>query len=282
MMQTTSSGAQMRKKILLVLGAAGLLALITLLASTVGLAWANLPGLMLVVGGTWLASVIGHSPKPVMDLLKRLPELFRQPPVVHLPTQDHKRLLKVADLCRRGHVRIAEDTAKTIGDPFLQAGARLALDRHSGDELVRMLQWRIRRQKESDHRDIRILRTMATFAPAFGMLGTLVGLVALLGNLGSSGLEYVGLAMGFALMSTLYGLLAANLIFKPLALKLEDRSRHQLLHMNFLLDAVLMLHERQHPVMINEFLESVPRDRDEPAEWARAPVRALPQERLRA
>lgn len=270
----------MRKKILWIVGIAGFGVLMTLLASTIGLAWANLPGLVLVVGGTWLASVIGHSPEPVMNLIKRLPELFRAAPAVHLPPQDHKRLLQVADLCRRGQVRNAENAATAIGDAFLRTGARLALDRHSGDELVRMLQWRIRRQKESDQRDIRILRTMAAFAPAFGMLGTLVGLVALLGNLGASGLEYVGVAMGFALMSTLYGLLAANLVFKPLALKLEDRSRQQLLHMNFLMDAVLMLHERQHPVLINDFLDSNPRD--DALEPARAPIRALSRERLRA
>jgi chemotaxis protein MotA len=62
--------------------------------------------------------------------------------------------------------------------------------------------------------------------------------------------------MGFALMSTLYGLLAANLLFRPLALKLEDRSRQRLTRMGFLAEAVLMLFERQHPTVIGEYLDS--------------------------
>jgi chemotaxis protein MotA len=143
-----------------------------------------------------------------------------------------------------------------------------------------MLQWRMRQQKERDNRDIRILRTMATFAPAFGMLGTLLGLVSLLGDLGQSGMEYIGVAMGFALMSTLYGLLAANLLFRPLALKMEDRSRRQLLHMNFLVDAIMMLYERQHPVLIGEFMNSVQPGPD--AKLPGAKVHALPLQGMRA
>ncbi len=268
----------MRSKFFFILiGLSGIL-LLALLWRTVGLVWLNLPGLVLVVGGTLLASVIGHSAQPVRDLLRRLPTLFHAPATI--PGDDYKRFLQVADLCRRGNVRSAEKAAMAIQQPFLRAGTRLALDRHNGEELGRMLQWRIRRQKESDNGDIRILRTMATFAPAFGMLGTLLGLVWLLGDLGQAGLDYIGVAMGFALMSTLYGLLAANLLFRPLALKLEDRSRQQLLQMNFLMDAILMLYERQHPVLIGEFLNSMPPEAS--GHSNDAGLRPLSLQRLRA
>ena len=245
----------MRAKLYLVLAALGAITIAVLLSVKVGLAGINLPGLLLVLGGTLLASVIGHSPRPVLNLLRRVPTLFREQD--EADTGDHRTFLHVADRYRRGDIRGAERAAAGIGDPFLRGGTRLALDPHNGEELGRMLQWRMRQQKEEANKDIRILRTMATFAPAFGMLGTLLGLVALLGGLGQSGLEYIGVAMGFALMSTLYGLLLANLLFRPLALKLEDRSRKQLLRMNFLADAIMMLHERQHPVLIGELMNSV-------------------------
>ncbi len=245
----------MRGKLYFVLSVLGAIAIAVLLAVKLGLAGINLPGLILVLGGTLLASVIGHSPRPVLNLLRRVPGLFKEQE--EADSGDHKTFLHVADRYRRGDVRGAERAAMAIGDPFLRGGTRLALDPHNGEELGRMLQWRMRQQKEQASKDIRILRTMATFAPAFGMLGTLLGLVALLGDLGQSGLEYIGVAMGFALMSTLYGLLLANLLFRPLALKLEDRSRKQLMHMNFLSDAIMMLHERQHPVLIGELMHSL-------------------------
>lgn len=268
----------MRRKLYFGLSIVGAVAIAVLLSFKIGLAGINLPGLILVLGGTFLASIIGHSPRPVMDLLRRVPSLFKEQE--EPGTDDYKPFTNVADRYRRGDVRGAEQAAQAIKDPFLRGGTRLALDPHNGEELGRMLQWRMRQQKERDNRDIRILRTMATFAPAFGMLGTLLGLVSLLGDLGQSGMEYIGVAMGFALMSTLYGLLAANLLFRPLALKVEDRSRRQLLHMNFLVDAIMMLYERQHPVLIGEFMNSVQPGPDPKLPGAK--VHALPLQGMRA
>lgn len=220
----------------------------------------NWQGLLLVFGGTLLASMIGHSPRPVLQLLRRLPEFFRASATTDSPRlsgQDYKAFLQVSDWHRRGNPRNAERIAQTIRQPFLRKGTLLALDPHNSEELPRMLQWRIRQQKETDAQDIRILRTMATFAPAFGMLGTLLGLLALLGNISQTNLEYVGVAMGFALMSTLYGLVLANLVFRPLALKLEERARQHMMQMNVLMDAITMLFERQHPALISEYLTAL-------------------------
>ena len=229
-----------------------------------GLFFVNLPGLLLVLGGTLLASVISHSRPRVLRLLRRVPDLLREEPTEEFA--DRRIFLQTAGMYRRGDVRGAERSTRGLQDDFLREASALALDPHGAEELGRMLQWQLRSRKERDAGEVRILRTMATFAPAFGMLGTLLGLVVLLGDLGNSGLEQIGITMGFALMSTLYGLLAANLLFRPLALKLEDRSRDRLNHMGFLLEAVLMLHKRQHPLAISDYLDSqLPPSVSEPA-----------------
>jgi len=235
-------------------GVAAMVVCVVLLLAGRGLSLVNLPGLILVLGGTYLASVIAHGNRSVLELLRRIPQLLRDPPESEV--DDEKPFLRAANLYRRGDIRAAERVSQGLSDPFLRDGARLALDPQSGDELVRMLQWRIRLQKETDGAEIRILRTMATFAPAFGMLGTLLGLVSLLDDLSAAGLEQIGVSMGFALMSTLYGLLAANLVFRPLALKLEGRSRRRTHRMGFWLEALVMLYERRHPLLIGEYLES--------------------------
>lgn len=245
---------KLRNWLLFMLGGTILILGALLLWHGQGASLLNLPGLVLVLGGTLVASMIGHSPKPVLALLRSVPRLFRGGP----PPQfvDRQTLLDIAQLHRRGAPRAAEQAVEQLRDPFLRIGARLALDPHSGEELARVLEWRIRRQKEQDAAEVRIVRTMAIFAPAFGLLGTLLGLISLLGQLGSSGLEQIGMAMGFGLMSTLYGLVVANLLFRPLALKLEDRSRQQLSWMNFLTEAVVMLHQRQHPQVLADYLQT--------------------------
>lgn len=237
--------------VLIVLG----LVVLVLLFLTIGIAWLNLPGLVLVVGGTVLAAVISHSWDAVTGLVKRIPELLRESDQV--PSPEYDRFIDVVLLHHRGEVRSAENVSTRIPDRFLREGARLALDPHNGEELGRVLQWQLRQQKEGDIRDIRILRAMATFAPAFGMLGTILGLVTMLGTLGRVGVDTLGLSLGFALMSTLYGLVAANLLFRPLSLKLEDRARQRLMHMNAMYDAIMMLHGRQHPLVILDYLKSI-------------------------
>lgn len=243
---------KMKIGLLILLSGVVLVLLGVVLTRIPGLSFINLPGLILVVGGTLVASVIGHGPRPVLDLLRRIPSLFRSGDDGEFV--DHQALLQIATLYRRGSVRGAEQTVEALQDPFLKNGARLALDPNSGEELTRMLEWRVRRQKEQDAAEVRIFRTMATFAPAFGLLGTLFGLISLLGQLGASALHDIGLSMGFGLMSTLYGLVTANLVFRPLALKLEDHSRRRLSWLGFLSEALIMLHQRQHPTLIAEYL----------------------------
>ena len=247
-------GGMLRNKLYLMAGSALVLLCGIFLWNGRGLTLVNLPGLVLVLGGTFLSSVIGHSLPPVQELLRRLPALLREP--LEPTMLDRDALLHIAGLYRRGDVRNAEQAVQALQDDFLRQGAQLALDPHSGEELGRILQWRIRRRQEQDAAEIRIVRTMAGFAPAFGMLGTVLGLVSLLDRLGQSGVAQMGMAMGFGLLSTLYGLLAANLLLRPLALKLEERSRRRLSHMDFLLEAVVMLYERQHPLLLAEYLDS--------------------------
>ena len=117
-----------------------------------------------------------------------------------------------------------------------------------------MLQWRIAGVQSRELGDAQILRTMATFAPVFGMLGTLFGLIQLLGTLGHAGLAQIGASMSFALITTLYGLILANMIFKPLAMKMEQRVRLKLTAMNVIVEGIVLLHQRRHPFLIKEAL----------------------------
>ena len=55
-----------------------------------------------------------------------------------------------------------------------------------------------------------------------GLIGTLVGLVQMLGNLDDP--SAIGPAMAVALLTTFYGAILANMVFLPLANKLDRNS----------------------------------------------------------
>jgi chemotaxis protein MotA len=87
------------------------------------------------------------------------------------------------------------------------------------------------------------------------MLGTLLGLLQMLFSVGSGDLARMGAAMGFAMLTTVYGLVVANLVLKPLASKLERRNRRQLSQSLVDLQAVMLLYERRHPEYIREVID---------------------------
>lgn len=68
-----------------------------------------------------------------------------------------------------------------------------------------------------------VLKTMASSSPAFGMMGTLVGLVVMLDNM-SSNPDALGSGLALAMITTLYGVIFARLLFQPAADKTLQRA----------------------------------------------------------
>lgn len=217
-------------------------------------AFFNIPGLIVVIGGTLAATVISRPAADVRRVLRNLPAMLRQPRDTFEP--DAAQLLQFAARFRHGSLRVAEQEIMRVTNPFLRAGLRAVIDRMPREELGNTLQRQVAAARAREQGQIQILYAMAGFAPAFGMLGTLFGLVHMLSGLGSSGLEAIGSSMAFAMITTVYGILASNLLFKPLAIKLEREAAQRLLQMRALSEGVLQIQERRHPMLIKESLQS--------------------------
>jgi chemotaxis protein MotA len=110
------------------------------------------------------------------------------------------------------------------------------------------------------HRDGKaIFDCMGRFAPAFGMIGTLLGLVMMLGNMRDP--TKIGSGMAVALLTTLYGAVAANMFFLPVAEKLKYTSRQELLVMEVIIRGVLAIQAGEHPRVIEQKLKTFRPDR---------------------
>jgi len=89
------------------------------------------------------------------------------------------------------------------------------------------------RRIETSRRAVVVFVNAAELAPVFGLAGTLVSLGSL-STPGADGGDFAA-AIGMAVATTLYGLVAANFIFAPLAAMIsrradaEDRAREELI-----------------------------------------------------
>ncbi|MEI6414922.1 MAG: MotA/TolQ/ExbB proton channel family protein [Pseudomonadota bacterium] len=216
----------------------------------------NLPGLLLVLGGTVAAGVLSYSLDTVKRVLVGIPALLQEhhPPAF----RDGERLLRINQRLRRGDLRSAEEDALRITDPFLKSGVQSVLDGIKPDELQRTLERRVHQQQAHSQTEVQVLRTLAGFAPAFGMLGTLLGLVQMLGGLSQVQMGEIGTHMSFAFVNTLYGILAANAFFRPLAIKRENRAQQEMVMLGFGCDLISVLQERQNSAALEELCASPP------------------------
>lgn len=84
---------------------------------------------------------------------------------------------------------------------------------------------------------------IADTAPALGMAGTVIGLVGMFAAMDDP--AHIGPSMALALLTTLYGLLIANVIAAPIAARLAELSQRELAWQRELVDRMLAVARRE-------------------------------------
>jgi chemotaxis protein MotA len=215
----------------------------------------NLPSLIIVLVGTMAATLISYPMQEVLRVFGLLGIVFKSDRQSFAKTVDE--VVTIARLLHKQEdLPKIEEALGTVGNPFLRMGLQLVIDGTHSDDIINLMEWRIGRMQAKEHAEASIFHSMSHFAPAFGMFGTLVGLVSMLGSLGSSDFAVLGKYMSLAVMTTLYGVLLANLVFKPVAVKLERRTESRVMLMNMTLEGVLLIRERRTPSFIRQTLAS--------------------------
>ncbi len=104
--------------------------------------------------------------------------------------------------------------------------------------------------------------SLAKMGPAFGLLGTLIGLIIMLYyHMSAGNMDKIASSMGIALTATLYGVGIANLVLSPLADYLQYNSEHCAMQDSMVIEAVVQIKERRHPVYLLQALKSyMPRE----------------------
>lgn len=214
----------------------------------------DIPSILVVLVGTLAATFISYPLSEVVRIFGLIGTVMRNE---KLYTQhDLDELIDISRLWAGGNIRAVEDALEQVSNPFLKTGVQLVIDMTPEDEILELLQWRIARVRAREHAEAQLFRVMASYAPAFGMVGTLIGLVNLMFLLGDGDMALIGQQMALALMTTFYGILFSNLLFKPVAVKLERRTEQRLVLMNMVLQGVSMMSQKRGPAMMRETLNS--------------------------
>jgi chemotaxis protein MotA len=238
------------------IGAAGAVALLIYVAhrSSVTSGVLDPTGLVIVFGGTLVAALLAFRGSEIRTAIVTLGSIWHDDGGIERDVQD---LLAVARLLHRHRVIEADARLKQVASPFLALGLRLCVDATPLDDLMQVMCWRVQKFGERELTQARLFRTLAAFAPAFGLVGTLTGLMGMMGRLGHADVSAVGSDMAVALLSTFYGLILANAVFKPIAIKLEQRTQRRMQSLNVLLEGIILLRIGRTPSTIAAAIEAL-------------------------
>jgi len=245
---------------------AGVIVGLTFLVSAVGLsaenpmAFINIPGLLIVFGGTLTAVLVSVPFKDAVYGLKEA-RVVIDPLTMNLNGEVNK-ILHFSKLGFRQQFDQLDNDIGRLRDPFLQRGLQMVRDENSMEDVMSFLNWKISQYRAKEASVINLFRSMATFAPAFGMVGSLLGLVNMLQGVESGGLASVTSDMAIALVTTFYGLLLANLVFKPIASKLEQRRNQHVLVLSLLSEGIALIQQNRTPSVVRDTLMSFLQDQD--------------------
>ncbi len=223
-------------------------------------AFMNLPSLLIVIGGTFAVTSICFT---IDEVVRAQRIMFKT--MFHELTNVNEAAnaaMQLAEMARKDGVLGLQKLAPRFeADPFLYKAMILVIDGTPGDEVERILQRDVDAMSARHVKSASVLRKAAEISPAMGLIGTLIGLVQMLSNLDDP--SNIGPAMAVALLTTLYGAIMANMVFSPLASKLERNSEEEALLNNVYAMAAASISRQENPrrleMLINTLLPPLQR-----------------------
>lgn len=220
----------------------------------------SLSSLAMVIGGTLGATFIAYQGLYVFRTLKALLAILvpaaSSPKVLQ---EDVRLVVAWSEEVKKKGIAILDDKFEAgefdrLGD-FGQWSYQLLASGYKGEELRGLLEQYVASEYDRSNVQVGILKTMGSFAPAFGMVGTLVGLVIMLDQLEGDP-SAIGRGLALALITTLYGVIFANLLFKPAANKTEQKNDMLRFRQMLLVDGMVGISERMEPIKLQDRLNS--------------------------
>lgn len=246
----------MTSTVLGLVGATGLIAYIGI-HNGLNVLW-NGTGAAIVGGGVAVAALLAFRMSELVAAIKAVGTIFHEDDPIK---QDIIDLVEFARIHHRGQVREAEARLTGIRSPFLKLGLQFVVDGAPVEDILHVMNWRVQKLVEQETVEAKLFRTLAGLAPAFGLLATLVGLIGLMAGLGTATVGQVGEHMSVALVATFYGVVLANLVFKPIAIKLEQRTARRVAHLNVLLEGILLVRLGRSPTVVGDAMTEFLRER---------------------
>ncbi|PPD32105.1 MAG: flagellar motor protein PomA [Methylomonas sp.] len=210
----------------------------------------DLPSVLIVVGGTFGASLIRLS---LTDFLRSFGVASRA--FINKQTDPNlliEEAVLLSEMARKNGLLSLESIE--ITDSFMKKGVRLCVDGYNPAFVQSLLQQDIDLMVSRNEVGQSMWKGVADLAPAMGMIGTLVGLVQMLSNMSDP--SAIGPAMAVALLTTLYGAVIANVFALPMIDKLASVQNYEKANKQLVMNFIVNLQEGTNPKVLRTLLNT--------------------------
>ncbi|UCD34758.1 MAG: MotA/TolQ/ExbB proton channel family protein [Nitrospiraceae bacterium] len=209
----------------------------------------NIDAFLIVAGGATIALFAAFPPERIKTTVSEIKRAYTR-----RPGKDDliDEIIAISRMHMKTTVRSMENRMMTLDNDFLKLGVRLLVGDYRGQEIRNIMDREMMLAMITRSHSQNMLRTLARITPSLGLAGTVISLIRMFRNLES--LDAVAPMMAVALMSTLYGVIIANLIMLPLCSKLKERAIESEALMNTVIEGILAIHRGEHPLKIEERL----------------------------
>ena len=224
----------------------------------------NFNSILIVVGGTFAATMVNLPLRAVKNILNVLKKVFKGEDYDYVGVIEE--IVQKAQKARKEGLLSLEADLPNMRDSFFKNGIELAINERESTRLRTFLNLEMNNIASRHIAGQEMFLYMASYAPAFGMLGTVLGLIIMMNNFSNDGMEinasydvaerFAELlsGMGLALITTFYGVFMANMIFLPIGGKLKRRSENEMMLKSIVVEGIISIHAREHPILIKEKL----------------------------
>jgi len=220
--------------------------------------------ILIVVGGTLAATMVNLPLKAVRNLFNILKNVFKGEDYDYVGIINE--IVEKAQKARKDGLLSLEADLPNMREGFFKNGIELAINERESSRLRTFLNLEMNNITSRHIAGQELFLYMGTYAPAFGMLGTVLGLIVMMNNF-AGGSEEISATydvsekfaqllsgMGLALITTFYGVFMANMIFLPIGGKLKRKSENEMMLKNIVVEGIISIHAREHPLLIKEKL----------------------------
>ncbi|MFZ3578242.1 flagellar motor protein MotP [Virgibacillus sp. DJP39] len=212
----------------------------------------DVAAIFIVIGGLIASLLINFKMEQIKLTFKVMKEAFHQndqrlTDIIHL-------FIKLSERARREGILALENELENVEEPFIKKGILLAVDGVEPEVISDIMYAEITAMEERHYKGRTIIEKAGEYAPAWGMIGTLIGLVLMLNSLQDP--STLGPSMAVALLTTLYGTVLSNLVFIPMANKLESKTEEEVFIKQIAVEGVIGIQSGQNPRILEEKLSA--------------------------